>query len=69
MNSVSVQSGLMVFGVLLIVIVAATVITFAAYHIDGYLALTILINLVVLIAGAVMVVQHPDWLMTPKIKD
>lgn len=69
MNSVSVQSGLMVLGVLLIVIVAATVITFAAYQINGYIALTILVDLVVLIAGALMTVQHPDWLMTPETKN
>lgn len=69
MNSVSIQSGLMVLGVLLTVIVMATVLTFAAYHSNGYIALAILISLTVLIAGVVMIVQHPEWLMTPKTRD
>lgn len=69
MNSVSVQSGLMVLGVLLIVIITATVVTFAAYHSDGYIALAMLISLTVLIAGVVMIAQHPGWLMTPKTRD
>lgn len=59
----------MVFGVLLIVIIMATVLTFAAYHSDGYIALAMLISLTVLIAGALMIVQHPGWLMTPKTRD
>lgn len=59
----------MVFGVLLIVIIMATVLTFAAYHSDGYIALAMLISLTVLIAGVVMIVQHPGWLMTPKTRD
>ena len=69
MNSVSVQSSLMVLGVLLIVIAMATVITFAAYHSDGYIALAMLISLTVLIAGALMIAQHPEWLIKPKTKD
>ena len=69
MNSVSVQSGLLVFGVFLIVIVAATVIALVAYHSDGYIALAMLISLTVLIAGALMIAQHPEWLMAPKTKD
>lgn len=69
MNSVSMQSGLMVLGILLIGIVLATVITFAAYHSDGYIALTMLIGVVVLVAGAVMIAQHPEWLTAPKTKN
>lgn len=69
MNSISVQSGLMVLGVLLIVIVTATVVTFAAYYSNGYIALMMLISLTVLIMGAVMIAQHPEWLMAPKTKD
>lgn len=69
MNSISVQSGLMVLGVLLIVIVTATVVTFAAYYSNGYIALMMLISLTVLIMGAVMIAQHPEWLMTPKTRD
>ena len=69
MNSVSIQSSLMVLGVLLIVIVAATVITFAAYHSGGYIALVMLISLTVLIMSALMITQHPEWLLTPKTMD
>ena len=69
MNSVSVQSGLIILGVLLIVIVMATVITFAAYYSNGYIALLMLISLAVLIAGTLMIVQHSEWLMVPKTKD
>ena len=47
----------------------ATVITFAAYYSNGYIALMMLISLTVLIAGVVMIVQHPGWLMTPKNRD
>ena len=69
MNSVSMQSGLMVLGILLIGIVLATVITFAAYHSDGYIVLTMLVGVVVLVAGAVMLTQHPEWLMMPETKN
>lgn len=69
MNSVSVRSGLMILGVLLVVIVMATVITFAAYYSNGYVALMMLISLTVLIAGALMIAQHSGWLITPKTKD
>lgn len=69
MNSISVQSGLTILGVLLIVIIAATVITFAAYYSNGYIALVMLISLTILIMGAVMIAQHPEWLMAPKTKD
>lgn len=53
----------------MIVIVTATVITLVAYHSDGYIALAMLISLTVLIAGALMIAQHPEWLMAPKTKD
>lgn len=53
----------------MIVIVMATVITFAAYYSNGYIALLMLISLTVLIVGAVMIVQYPGWLMTPKTRD
>lgn len=69
MNSVSVQSGLIILGVLLFVIVMATIITLAAYYSNGYIALMMLISLTVLIAGVVMIVQHPEWLLTPKTMD
>ena len=69
MNDISIQSGLLVLGVLLIVIVTATVITFAAYHSNGYIVLAMLISLTVLIAGALMITRHPEWLVTPKTED
>ena len=69
MNSVSVQSSLIILGVLLFVIVMATVITLAAYHSGGYIALVMIISLTVLIMSALMIVQNPEWLLTPKTRD
>ena len=69
MNDISIQSGLLVLGVLLIIIVTATVITFAAYYSNGYIVLAMLISLTVLISGALMIAHHPEWLMTPKTED
>ena len=69
MNDISIQSGLLVLGVLLIVIVTATVITFEVYHSNFYIVLAMLISLTVLIAGALMITRHPEWLVAPKTED
>lgn len=69
MNDISIQSGLLVLGVLLIVIVTATVITFEVYHSNFYIVLAMLISLTVLIAGALMITRHPEWLVASKTED
>ena len=69
MNDISIQSGLLVLGVLLIVIVTAMVITFEVYHSNFYIVLAMLISLTVLIAGVLMITRHPEWLVAPKTED
>ena len=41
----------------------------AVHHSNFYVVLAMLISLTVLIAGALMITRHPEWLVTPKTED